>query len=179
MLNKHKVHGQSLLEMMAFMSVVAVILGGAYLHIDVALKNKMERLESTRNMLWAYNSDDTQATTKDYYFANKVSMVTQPIQQVTSLRLPLRNLKTVNSAEKYVAMALLTDPWSVKTTTGLVTEPAKITLAHYLTKYGFDKVLNLIGRLPLMKEFHSSSLRFGWVNPDATPYEYACEKKLC
>ncbi len=179
MLVKRRVLGQSILEMLAFMSVIAVLLGGVFLHIDKALAGKVEAIQASRNALWEPTPKPVVSTTDNYTFARQVGRITQPLQQVTALNLPLNNLKVVGASESHVAMAMLTDPWGVKTTTGLVDEPAKLTLAHYLTRVGINHLLDIIGFFPMTAEFHSKSLRFGWVNSDATPHETLCERQSC
>lgn len=186
--------GQALFESMGLLLVAAIILGSSLPLIHGALKDKHESAMYSRNQLWQHQPQEVVKTTRNYPFAERLGSTVGVLKQLTALELEVNNLRYFddsatssnltsasmdagNNSPRTLPMALLSDGWSVKATDGLVSEPRRLTLGHYLDELGFTTVLNWSAKfLLIMKEFKSDSLKLGHVEPDATPYELACKE---
>lgn len=172
-------HGQSMLEALGFFTLLALLLGSLWQHLDGQARLAQLRLESSRSLLWQVAHPEQSAVSQEYAAARALAPVLQPLSRWTALDLPLTNLRVLSDSETTIAAARLHDDWSPLQSTDLTMRPAQLVPLHHIRELGLGTVLEVFGWLPVSREFSPGSLRLGWVNDEATPAELTCVGTSC
>lgn len=174
--------GQSMLEALGFFAVLALLLGSLWQHFHEQALRAQQRVEYSRSLLWQVATaepDEALSTTSDYAAARALAPILQPLAQWTALDLPLHNVRLLQPSETTLAGARLHDDWSPAVALDLHQRPAQLVPLHHLQQLGLTQVLQVFSWLPVSREFAPTSLRFGWVNDEATPITAECERAPC
>lgn len=170
--------GQAMVESLMLLTLLASLILLIGKVITPLHEQQLSRIESARMALWKWQADKQVEKQSDYAFAHRANTVLAPLKALTGFTLAQDNLRHVTSSERTVAMARITDPWSPYVVEDLVGRPAQLTPFSRMQTLGLNRVQEVISWLHFTEEFAPDSLRFGYVNDEATPGELACEDTM-
>ncbi|MDN7125702.1 hypothetical protein [Pseudidiomarina terrestris] len=169
--------GQAIIESVWILLLLALLLTLIKDVIQPQNIQQQQRIDRSRAEIWRFGLPAQASETGDYAFARQTQKVLGPVAQLTGLKLASDNLRLLTKNEEQVAMARILDAWQAGEPGALSATPALLTPAARLNELGLPQIQRLLSWLHFTEEFAPGQLRWGYVNPDATPLELECAQK--
>ncbi|RUO57334.1 hypothetical protein [Pseudidiomarina insulisalsae] len=167
--------GQALVEGMMLLTLLVLLVTLVQQTLTPLLSKQQQRIDSSRQQLWAWADNKALQYSDDYAFAEHADGILAPMQTLSGLRLEQDNLRVLAGSDSSLPMARLTDNWSAASLAELSSQPALLTPASRLNQYGFATLQGWLSWFHFTEEFAPDQLRVGYVNADVTPQELHCK----
>ncbi|MGM0524860.1 MAG: hypothetical protein ACQEQ8_01530 [Pseudomonadota bacterium] len=143
-------------------------------HLLPAASGNQQQLVDNRSAIWSRQADLSQLQVSDDYASAKYTgKLLNGLSQLVELDFEVDNLHRTTSEGTEVAniypMARITDSWSAQTESALSKRPALLVVNSLLSNGLVKLIQDGIGWLPIAREVHSSSLKFGHIDSDVVP----------